>query len=468
MISFILARYVYYDSKVARAKRHLQTLNDPDKEPVTDFDRVQANHEARVKLYRYIYRLQDRRHLYRKLYSYFRVTSALLESFTSIIVIVILMFVSENTNPRIGPEEALSNYRSKSLIGLVEQRMAIFFGVTTLTGSGSGVNYWSEVYLVRDIVMSCSLVYSLVIILSALVKYWHQAKNVSLSVSGQLVLGIYLGLLVINKLTTVISLLRSCQLLTTTGPHMAVFYICLFIFLLILLRLALVYVYKSKFSRNWSTGDAMDQWLNVFINTYVVIPFTHYQSPVLELKRKQCLFRTDNFAQVRRRSDPNTRREEILKVLRQSQPSGDLGMTFVRIMDKRYPSSEEIKASILKMWWSNPSRKLTVDKVQEKMVDKGCKPTEDLEHDIKETLVNLEVVGLVNTPLLTPAPTRHEYFALFLLVIVENILSVVIEAYIGKPKFIGLDGEKLSYISWDIRLYCLLFASIFLIAYYCK
>ena len=61
------------------------------------------------------------------------------------------------------------------------------------------------------------------------------------------------------------------------------------VLLLTCLRLGLVYIYKRTFSRTWSVGDAMDKWMNVVVNTSVVIPFTLYQCPVTELKAGQIL-----------------------------------------------------------------------------------------------------------------------------------------------------------------------------------
>ena len=76
----------------------MQTLNDPSDEAITqdEVNKREANKTERVKLYRYIYKLQNRRHLYRKLYSHYRVTSALIESVSVIIVIVLLMLTSKN------------------------------------------------------------------------------------------------------------------------------------------------------------------------------------------------------------------------------------------------------------------------------------------------------------------------------------------------------------------------------------
>ena len=88
----------------------------------------EANKTERVKLYRFIYKLQNRRHLYRKLFSFYRVTSALLESMTVIIVMVILMFNKSDVKE---DQQGSNNYRRHSFIALVEVRLAAFFGVHT-------------------------------------------------------------------------------------------------------------------------------------------------------------------------------------------------------------------------------------------------------------------------------------------------------------------------------------------------
>ena len=67
--------------------------------------------------------IKIQRHLFRKLFSFYRVTSALLESMTVIIVMVILMFsrsqVSES-GVRSHVTEGANNYQRHSFIALVE------------------------------------------------------------------------------------------------------------------------------------------------------------------------------------------------------------------------------------------------------------------------------------------------------------------------------------------------------------
>ena len=55
------------------------------------------------------------------------------------------------------------------------------------------------------------IIYSLAIILTALVKYWYQSKNLSISLKGQYCLGLYMLFVLTNKLTTIISLFATTQ-----------------------------------------------------------------------------------------------------------------------------------------------------------------------------------------------------------------------------------------------------------------
>ena len=416
-------------------------------------------------MYRYIYKLQNRRHVYRKLYSFYRVTSALLESVTVIVVVVLLMFTgtSETRTELLAAEGDVeeNNYKRNTIIDLIEQRMATFFGVNTRVG-----NYdHRDIYLIRDVVLSFSLFSSFLIILTALVQYWYQAKNVSMTWMGRLVLGMYLGLLIVNKLTTTISLLSTSKILSIREPRMALSLSMVFIGLLVSLRFGLVYIYKRRFSRSWAAGDNMDRWMNVIVNTFVVIPFTVYRCPVLELKASQARFSCDENLNLapRRRSDAGTRREEILRALggaEVEEESPILGLEGARV-----PGQEQLRELILQLWWANPSRKLTTEQVKQKMLRRHHPGlvTKELEANIRELLLSLEAVGLVNTPLLAPAPTRHEYFALLLLVIAENVVSVAVEAGAG-----GRATSTSTYYSWDIRLCCMVLALVFLLAYYCK
>ena len=230
------ANHVYYEAKLSRTRRHLQTLNSPFDAPVSDlhYQLVEAKQRDRIKLYKNTCQLETKSLLYRKLYSYYRVTSAVLDSLTIIVVLILLMFVTGRNN------------RDINLIIGVEHRLAAFFGIAAER------SLVSELNLVRDFVISGSIMYSFGIVLTALVKYWYQAKNRALSWMGQTVLGFYMGLLTMNKLTTAISIFSNTQLTNsskkTDEPNMSL-PLGVFLFLsIVLIRLGIVYFYKRKFS----------------------------------------------------------------------------------------------------------------------------------------------------------------------------------------------------------------------------
>ena len=208
----------------------------------------------------------------------------------------------------------------------------------------------------------------------------------------------------------------------------------------------------------------MDKWMNTFVNTCVVIPFTLYQCPVTELKSKMAEFSVNPLQ--RRRSDPSLRREEILRALSQTRSQEDEVLPFLKMMEEKYPSQDQLREEILKLWWKNPSRKVTLCHVLDKVLMKHNLDADisEMEESIRDIIINLEVIGLINTPLLAPTPSRHEYFALFLLVLIENAVSIGVEMLSGGQ--IGSSGN--TYYSIDIRISCLFLALAFLLAYYCK
>merc|ERR1719225_251992 len=197
----VLANHIYYDSKLSRHRRHLQTFKDSDDEdsegnPEDTTDAAKADtQEKRITLYKLICKLETKSLLYRKFYSYFRVTSAVLESCTVLVCLVLLMFVTGRGN------------RDINLIVGVEHRLYSFFNIQHLYHEG----LFSQLNLMRDIVMLGSILYSLAFILTALVKYWYQAKNLAISFSGQFVLGLYLFFMTFNRLTTAVSLFATTQ-----------------------------------------------------------------------------------------------------------------------------------------------------------------------------------------------------------------------------------------------------------------
>ena len=93
MPCYVLANHVYYDSKLTITRRHLEMHNDSADAEGTDVEdsAKRITQKDRIELYKNVCKLETKSLLYRKLYSYFRVTSAVLESATVIDVLVLLL-----------------------------------------------------------------------------------------------------------------------------------------------------------------------------------------------------------------------------------------------------------------------------------------------------------------------------------------------------------------------------------------
>ena len=71
-----------------------------------------------------------------------------------------------------------------------------------------------------------------------------------------------------------------------------------------------------------------------------------------------------------------------------------------------------MRAEILALWWRNPSRRLTLSHVLDDfLVSSGDSSKEEvleMAENIREIMISLEQIGLINTPLLAPTPSRSE------------------------------------------------------------
>ena len=123
----------------------------------------------------------------------------------------------------------------------------------------STIDFYRKLYsyfrVTSAVLESCTLlviIYSLAIILTALVKYWYQSKNLSISLKGQYCLGLYILFVLTNKLTTIISLFATTQPLKFDSkgeePQVTLLAAIILFAILTMIRISLVYIYKRFFS----------------------------------------------------------------------------------------------------------------------------------------------------------------------------------------------------------------------------
>lgn len=394
----VLANHVYYESHASRLRRHLQDEDedvtfqkgDVNGSPAkTSEENIDRRVDRRVQLYKKISEAQRFSLLYRQIYSYFRVVSAVLESCTTMVCLLLLLFVTGRAG------------REINLISGVENKLYSFFDVSVASTTG----LLAQLNIMRDVVIFGSILYSLLVILTALVKYLYQSMNRGIYLKGQFWLGFYLTFLTANRITTAVSLFATTEPLKyddgAQEPKIGIFTAFVLFNFLFGLRLLLVYVYKKYFSgrnislktirscswqderrikvkRGWDSGNNVDKMINVIINCLVVTPFTVQTDPLQVLKRIQKDFGSEKTAEEKRDLQ---RRKSVIKnsdVETGSRPGSPpseedsipLSLSFMSIPAQAL-STDSLRTEIRNMWWDDPTTKLEYDAVKMKLKENG-------------------------------------------------------------------------------------------------
>ena len=341
----VLAKHVFCQYQVSRLKKQLnqnkEEISAPKEKLVFE----------RAELYQKIRETEGLCTFYRKLYSYYRVVSAVVESFTVLVCLFLLLFVTGRPG------------REINLIKGVENKLYSFFEVEVSDTS----ELLFQFNIMRDIVIFSSIGFGLLVILTALRHYWYESKNGGISVRGQVCLGHYLLFLTINKVTTATSLLAATEPTNNKGakdPSLSLPGAVVMLFLLSLIRLGLVYVYKRWFSagRNgpqdekkklgWDYAEAPDKMINITVNCLVVTPFMVQIDPILVLKRLQEGFFSERSG------------ERLRHISEDGESGNEIGVG-------------DLRSQIRKMWWKDPSEKLSIQTVKRNLIKNNKLPMEE-------------------------------------------------------------------------------------------
>jgi len=122
----------------------------------------------------------------------------------------------------------------------------------------------------------------------------------------------------------------------------------------------------------------------------------------------------------------------------------------------------ELHKEIITLWWNDPCKVVKVEYVSTELKEKfGQKYGQVDDHLIQEAIDNLEAQGLINKTLFNPRRTKTEYFWLFLIQLIINVLAII-------PEFVngGIKTDHGLYYSYDVRLGSFLISIVFLTFYY--
>ena len=285
-----------------------------------------------------------------------------------VVVLILLLFVCGRAG------------RSINLDVGVEHHLYSFFDISSdNSGVLSGLN------LMRDVVMSASVLWSMFVIISALVKYWYQAKNLAVTLQGQVCLGLYFLALSVNRLTTIISLFANTQPLDApfddgspgSEPKIGITgAFAIFMGLVVILRPLCVLIYKWNFSRNFSISwekfkwsEVVDRFINLLVNCLVVTPFMVQTENIMVLKDLNEQFMgadSDSKEKLERRRNSLKRKTSVMRMSSLvEQPNRqeaavlqDYNGVFMPNMNF-FTSAflyNDFRDLIRDLWWEDPSR----------------------------------------------------------------------------------------------------------------
>ena len=124
----------------------------------------------------------------------------------------------------------------------------------------------------------------------------------------------------------------------------------------------------------------------------------------------------------------------------------------------------ELKQAITKLWWNDPKKDLTVDKIKEELIKNDLNHLVKHDQDVIDVFKKLDEDNFINkSELFQPRRTKQEYFWMFFLTLLINFGAFIVELVNGHQT-----GTTMNYYSWDIRICSFLIGLIFLAVYYCR
>jgi hypothetical protein len=479
MPDFVLANYVYYQERTQSLRRNLQTLgkkrcdfnkamsrfmqvgsvqssstpndiaileneasNDDDVDPNEDI----RTKKQKLKLFEQIVQNRYKAKYFRRMYSFFRVVHATIESYCVIAVLVLMLIVSEN------PDDKSSGEFMKVLTA----KLSVFieFGGKREDLRETKILGIEKLGLVKNVAIWGSIVYSCVMLVTALTRYVYQSKSRNLSRIGQMIIGLYFLCHVVTRLTTTIVIFATGHQRASQSKESGISYLSAVIItpILSILHFVVTYLYKYRYIREFrEKNDIVERCIHVIANTVVVIPYTNWDTKAPsegKMKHNPLNHKTRH----RTGSLDGLLRSKIFKKWghRKTLSTGNI------------PDMEQIMKEIEAIWWENPTRKLVLnDELKEKMLHRF--QLEKTDQDIEKAFRYLEYEGFINKQLYSPRRTKQEYFWLMLIHVLLNFIAICIEIING-----AVDTDKGKYVTWDIRMLSFVLGLVFLCSYYKK
>jgi hypothetical protein len=491
MPAIILANYIYYSEQEYSLKRDLQSHGsveyDLGRDELAEADQIleedkmdKDDDTVKVSLFRKIQRNRYKAALNRKYYSFYRVIQASIESFCVIITLVLILVVCPRQNRKI------------NLLDGVESKLAEFLDLDGGEGqlSEDASSFLQELDLIRDMAFFTAILYSFIMVISALARYVYQCKNSNMTIAGQCCFSVYIACHLIARMTVSIALFSTAEMPvsaeTGAAPVVSLLWATLICIAFFIVQAVAIYAFKYIAIDEFKRAPIEDQLIHVLVNTLVVIPFMTWDAvepdkniPETEehiAMRKRMLKVTGRQTSFSNPEDMYKTNNSFKKGHKRTKSAGpnfapeenhfaeaDL---FLLPNFAKMATQKELTDEIVQLWWTNPQIDLTVEAIMEhfKIPKKDRKCHIDTKKEtVQEVFDSLCESGYINKTLFNPRRTKMEYFWLLSIQLSLNLLALTVEFVNG-----GVKTRTGLYYSWDVRLTSFFIGIIFLALYYKK
>ena len=156
----------------------------------------------KIRLFKKIVKVNFQAKYFRRIYSFYRVSAAVIESYCVITSLVLILLVPGRQSP--------------NLIEVLEIRLSDFMGIPRSHAGEGEMTLKQSLFLetfdlVRNVVFWGSISYSATMLLTALARYVYQCKSENISKIGQCCLGLYFLCHLVAKLTLTISIFATSE-----------------------------------------------------------------------------------------------------------------------------------------------------------------------------------------------------------------------------------------------------------------
>lgn len=455
--SFAFANYIHYSQKEYLLRRDLQVprqtpFNTDQKQykftspnqndsinnhcAVEEHCDEKSDNEylknTRVDLYRKILNLQMHKKSSAQLYANFRVVSASIESYITIVILIII-FTCDN-----GENGTMSN--------AISQRLKHFLDFKSEPGEDSH-SFLKYFYTSRVWIFVVFSSYSFLMMATSLVKYVNVYKDEQMYWGGQVFLFLYFTSHLITRITLAAAIYVTPHLVSNSANDLLISRIPASIFgvMFFVVHFFVIYWYKHQKIESFRKAPKLERLIHVLVNTLVVVPFRTSWSNIIS--DKCCELKSNEISRHQKGGHMERAISESENCVREIQNDNTCR---VRLTEQ----NKEIE----KLWWKNTKKELTFGDVKSSLPDQTeC-------NTVQTVLDYLCENGYINKVFyFQPRQTKQEYFWLFIFHLLVNGMSLIIERCNG-----GIMTDKGRYISWDIRLGSFLVGLVFLWIYYSR